>query len=179
MEHSVTAPSTTFDMIELQSLRQEVLLRILVQNLILLMLMPMLLATIWMMTVQPAAALLAALGYGLATGVGALIWCHCGVRQAQLKTYLLVLEERYAAKEGWESWLPVHRLGGTLGSRWFISTKGVFLGSQLSALAVGLWVVPTRPIGLLLLVCAVITCTAYFLLSNPKEGLAAVNKHRP
>jgi hypothetical protein len=160
-----------FDLEELKSLRSELLLRMAIQNGILLFLIPMLLATVMVQAAHPASALVVALGYCVAAGMGALIWCHCGVRQAQIKAYLLVLETRLAPRGGWESWLPAHRIGGWLGTRWFVSTKGVFMGSQLAAVASALWIGSERDWPLLATAAAVMAATAWFLLVNPKESL--------
>lgn len=170
------APDTAqrFDFVELASLRQEILLRMLVQNLVLVMVMPLLFASWLAAVLVPAAAMLIACGYCLAAGVGALIWCHNGVRQAQIKAYLLVLEGRYADGSGWERWLPAHRLGGILGARWLISTKGVLIGSQLAAVAAAVVVTPggVWPWGAAQAI--VIVTTAAFLLFNPRESLQPI-----
>ncbi|QMW21471.1 hypothetical protein [Sandaracinobacteroides saxicola] len=166
-----TAPP--FDLLELQSLRAELLLRMAVQNLILVLLLPLLLATFIVQLILPATAPLAALGFTVTAGAGALIWCHQGARQVQLKAYLMLLAARHTPDGGWESWLPDHPIGGRLGSRWFISTKGVLLGSQAAALVAAIIQAGLQPLPMLATVAA-IAVTAFFLLLNPKESTAPI-----
>ena len=160
------------DIAELSSLRTEMLLRIAAQNLLLLMIGPMLVGTVIAEIALARSSGLVTLSFLVATGAMALIWCHHGVRQAQLKSFLLVLESRLGATEGWESWLPRNRVGGRLGSRWFISTKGVFLGCQLAAIAAAALSGADRAWMWLPIAGLLFLGTAFFLLINPKEGLA-------
>ena len=37
---------------------------------------------------------------------------------------------------GWETWLKDNRMPGLLGARWIISTKAVFVGSQLAMILI-------------------------------------------
>lgn len=163
-----------FDHAELISLRREMLLRIAIQNGLLLLVGPLLLAAIIAEIALPRSVGLVTLGFLVATGAMSLIWCHHGVRQAQLKAYLMLLEARMSATGGWESWLPRHRLGGWLGSRWFISTKGVFLGSQIAAVVSAVIVGAGRPLLWLPAAIVLVAGTAFFLLVNPKEGVEHV-----
>ncbi len=97
-------------------------------------------------------------------------WCHHGVRTMQIKKYILLVEESCHGNT-WEKWLPQNRPKTLLGSRWLISTKGVLLGLQAAMLTP---VIVDDPaffwmnlyIQSALLIIAV---TASLLLTNPKE----------
>ncbi len=160
-----------FDFAELSSLRREMLLRIAFQNLLLVMMGPMLIGSVIAEIALPRSSGLVMLGFLVATGAMSLIWCHHGVRQAQLKTYLLLLEARLSPAGGWENWLPRNPVGGMLGSRWFISTKGVFLGSQAAAIAAATVSGAGNPWMWGPIACLLFLGTGFFLLINPKEGL--------
>lgn len=98
----------------------------------------------------------------------ALQWCHHGVRTAQIKAFLLESDPD-AQQGGWETWLPQNRPDSLLGSRWLVSTKGVFLG--LGAMMLFLdtaFLAPVRPWPFLAaLVLWAIAAVALF--TNPKE----------
>lgn len=153
---------------EYRALRQEVLLRILIQNMILLSLMPLLLAGVVAAASGPRYASEIALATVGATGMGALFWSHSAARTVQLKAYFRILESRTEGL-GWENWLAQSRFRGILGSRWFISTKGVFIGSQVAVLITcgGLIGEPLRDPFPLVLGCGVTLITAC-LLVHPK-----------
>lgn len=149
-------------------LRRELALRILLQNVLLIV--SLILATVFaaIAIILPEGAWLAAAAHG-AIGLGAVLqWCHHGIRTKQIKAYLLTLDPE-GSGGGWELWLPANRPNSWLGSRWMISTKGVFLGLQLALmLLAGLQGPSLEPLlagasaGLLL-------TSAAFLLTNPKE----------
>lgn len=163
-------PMSDFDRSEMEALRSELRQRAWLQNLGLLLQPPLLLAALSLALTRPGAAAAAFFIFIVGAGAVALNWCHHGVRTAQIKRYLLVLERRYAGETGWESWLPRHRIGGFLGTRWFISTKGVFMGSQAVALLTALRLGDLRSDAFLLLLSALATlATAGFLIANPKE----------
>lgn len=166
-------PRQAFDLVEMTSLRKEMLLRIAVQNLLLLMIGPMLVAAVIAEIALERSSGLVTLAFLAATGGMALMWCHHGVRQAQLKAYLLILESRLGSAHGWESWLPNNRVGGRLGSRWLVSTKGVFLGCQVAAIVAAALSAADRPWVWMPIAALLFLGTAFFLLINPKEGLEA------
>jgi hypothetical protein len=117
---------------EIQYLHRELLLRMWIQNLILILLMLVFPASVFLMATAGQNEELVALGYVVACGMGALYWIHNAARTEQIKLYLLKWEARRPAGAGWESWLKENRMPGILGSRWIISTKGVFVGSQVA-----------------------------------------------
>jgi len=124
------APSPADRAAELASLRREIELRIVCQNAILLLLwIAFAVAAIWI-AVAPVGPLLP-VAYALVAAIGAVMWAHHGARTVQIRTYLLTVGE--PAGSGWERWLGSHRFASRLGSRWFVSTKGVFLGTQVLA----------------------------------------------
>ena len=120
---------------EIQYLHRELLLRMWIQNLILVLLMLVFPASIFSMASAGQNEELVALGYVVACGMGALYWIHNAARTEQIKAYLLSWESRRPTGVGWETWLRETRFPGILGSRWIISTKCVFVGSQIAAVA--------------------------------------------
>ncbi len=118
------------------TVRREILLRIGIQNAILIFLMPLFLVAAVAQCAFRADAEIIALAYVGAAGMGALYWIHSAARTVQMKTYLKALEAAEPGSGGWETWLAQNPINGILGSRWFISTKGVFVGSQLAAILV-------------------------------------------
>lgn len=115
---------------EIAYLRKELLLRIAIQNCVLIMLMPLATTSFVLGLAWPARAEWAALAYVMASGMGALYWSHNGARTMQIAAYLR-RQELEQVGQGWETWLKSNRYRGLLGSRWRISTMGVFLGSQV------------------------------------------------
>lgn len=108
--------------------------------------------------------------YAIAVGILALNWCHHGVRTAQIKRYLVLLEQRHASKSGWESWLPANRIGGRLGSRWLISTKGAFIGSQMAGAGGGFLLSEEAMVSPLFFTSVLaIIVTGALLFTNPRE----------
>jgi hypothetical protein len=125
-----------FDIEEFRALRNEIHLRILIQNTILALLAPLFfVAAMFMLTRIEAAYSIAAI-YIVCSGIVALMWAHSGARTLQIKTYLTrVIEPRLGIDaQGWEQWHARNRVAGVLGSRWLISTKGVIVGSQIAIL---------------------------------------------
>jgi hypothetical protein len=120
---------------EIRFVRREILLRIGIQNMILILLMPLLLLSIIAASALRSEAAFIALGYVGVAGMGALYWIHSAARTVQIKAYLRAVE-RAGGAAGWEAWLAANPVRGALGSRWFISTKGVFVGSQIAAILV-------------------------------------------
>jgi hypothetical protein len=120
---------------EIRFVRREILLRIGIQNTILILLMPLLLLSIIAASALRSEAAFIALAYVGVAGMGALYWIHSAARTVQIKAYLRAVEKAGGAG-GWETWLAENPVRGVLGSRWFISTKGVFVGSQVAAILV-------------------------------------------
>lgn len=166
-------PMFGFDMVEMQALRDEMGIRIRIQNGAILLCGPMLLGAVIAMFAWPLMAFTASAALNAAIGVCALVWCHNGVRQCQLKAYLLILADRHSTDGGWEHWLPKDRMAGLLGNRWFVATKGAMLGAQLFGLAVAAYIGTGHPLPWIPLLAApaVIAGTAILLLTNPKESL--------
>ncbi len=163
-----------FDWIELSNLHREMTVRIVFQNAILVLQVVLFFAVALLQVHAPAKAGQFAFAFGLTGLLLAAMWCHHGARQAQIKTYLLILEERYRLMDGWESWLPKNRIGGRLGSRWFISTKGLFMATIVASVGLGI-VLDASVLGRLgeFLATALAAIAIGLLLSNPKEGLNA------
>ena len=148
------------------ALRRELALRILLQNGLLVISLILFAAFSITILSIPESAWLAVYAHG-AVGLGAALqWCHHGIRTKQIKEYLLEIDD--GSEIGWERWLPAHRPQTLLGSRWLISTKGVFLGLQIAMILLG-WVTHAKSlVGLSIGVIFLLT-TAAFLLTNPKE----------
>lgn len=149
-------------------LRRELALRILLQNLLLILSLVLFTAFAILALALPATAWAAAAAHGAVCLSAALQWCHHGIRTKQIKAYLLTINGG-EARGGWERWLPANRPGSLLGARWMISTKGVFLGLQLAMIGLALRA-STVPDGLLVAVTTgLLIASAGFLLTNPKE----------
>jgi hypothetical protein len=121
-----------------RALRQELAVRIVIQNVLLAGTVLTSLVTCLLMAFTPAVASWLALCQVAATAGAALMWLHGGARTMQISAYLTdVLEPRLLADPavGWESWHHRHRFRGRLGSRWFISTVGIFLASEVLTIA--------------------------------------------
>ncbi len=154
--------------VEIQSLRQELKLRILLQNM-LLQGLPVIFAALAAASVlKPAASGALCLVFQSVMLAAIVQWCHHGVRTAQIKAFLQELnpDGEYGK---WETWLPAHRPATPLGSRWMVSTKGVFLGLGAIFLALHMVVTPELNTPLLLASCLVWATGAAFLFTNPKE----------
>lgn len=154
--------------VEIQSLRQELKQRIQLQNLLLQGLLAIFAAFAITLAVKPEVSSLLSFAFQCIVLCGASQWCHHGVRTAQIKAYLQEINAE--GNHGrWESWLPAHRPKAFLGSRWQISTKGVFLGLGLSMFILdAVFTGPPDPLPLLCSV-AIWGFAAYLLISNPKE----------
>lgn len=154
--------------IEIQSLRQELKQRILLQNM-LLQGLPVIFAALAAGTAfKPDAASVLGLVFQCVMLASVLQWCHHGVRTAQIKAFLQEINPDEAHGK-WETWLPAHRPATLLGSRWMVSTKGVFLGLGAVMMLLDLRLSPdiaTLPS----LGSALVWATgAAFLFTNPKE----------
>lgn len=125
---------TPFDYDEHRALRAEIDLRITLQNSCLLLLCVVFATFCVTQLVMPAWRFHLAVAFSATAGMLSLFWIHSGARTSQIKTYLVEqLEPRLREGAGWEVWHARHRVAGVLGSRWFISTKGVLVGSQLAS----------------------------------------------
>jgi hypothetical protein len=149
-------------------LRRELALRILLQNLLLIISLALFTAFVLLALARPETTWAAAAAHG-AVGLGATLqWCHHGIRTKQIKDYLLTIDTG-GAGGGWEHWLPLNRPRTFLGSRWLISTKGVFIGLQLAMIVLALLRSPALE-GLFCSVSTVLLlASAGLLLTNPKE----------
>lgn len=149
-------------------LRRELALRILLQNLLLILALLLFAALAVLALVRPEIAALAAAVQGV-TGFGlALIWCHHGIRTQQITQFLL-RDDAAAPRQDWENWLRANRPQTLLGSRWLISTKGVFIGLQTGALLLAWWLSDGSDMAPLALAGVLLLASAGFLLTNPKE----------
>ncbi|MFN7225544.1 MAG: hypothetical protein ACK4MS_16160 [Paracoccaceae bacterium] len=148
-------------------LRRELALRILLQNLLLILSLALFTAFAILALTLPETAWAAAAAQGAVSLGAALQWCHHGIRTRQIKQYLLTIDD--GQSDGWERWLPANRPRSLLGSRWMISTKGVFLGLQLAMIGLAWRTAPVAD-GVFVSAAAVfLLVSAGFLLTNPKE----------
>lgn len=153
---------------EVQSLRHELKLRILFQNILLQGLPIVFTALAVTATLVPSASSVLCLVFQCVMLVAILQWCHHGIRTAQIKTFLDEINPD-GTLGLWESWLPQNRPATLLGSRWLVSTKGVFLGLGLVMLVLDMsFSSPVRIGPFVASVLAWIT-GAIFLFTNPKE----------
>lgn len=114
------------------AVRREVDLRIAIQNLILLAVVVSAQVFCVLALMHRSDGVALSLIFGGAVQVSALIWGHNGVRHAQIRCYVVeVIEPRMAsAGEGWEAFLEAVRPSDALGTRWRLSTYGIFCGTQ-------------------------------------------------
>jgi hypothetical protein len=148
-------------------LRRELALRILLQNLLLIISLALFTAFAILSLALPLVAWGAAAAQGAVSMGAALQWCHHGIRTKQIKQYLLTIDRGH--DDGWERWLPANRPGTLLGSRWMISTKGVFLGLQLAMIGLALRIGPVSDGFFVPVAVVLLLANAVFLLTNPKE----------
>jgi len=148
-------------------LRRELALRIALQNLLLVLTVAVFCAFAITVLIVPQAGWPAAAACGVAVLATSLQWCHHGVRTMNIKAYLMQIDP--GAEQGWEAWLPANRPRSLLGSRWLVSTKGVFLGTQ-AAMILLVWHLgaPPNPVFAAAALGLLIASTA-FLFTNPKE----------
>lgn len=148
-------------------LRRELALRILLQNLLLILSLVLFTAFAILALALPGTAWAAAAAQGVGSLGAALQWCHHGIRTKQIKDYLMIIDS--GQTDGWERWLPANRPRSFLGSRWMISTKGVFLGLQTAMIGLA-WQISMETDGFFAFVAAVLLLVCgWFLLTNPKE----------
>lgn len=124
-------------LVELRSLREEILVRVIFQNLLLvscLLLLGAVLIVHWMMG-RPGVSF----AYSVVSVAASGMWAHHGCRTAQIRAYLMARSEPDLWGEGvrgWEAALDGMRFESLLGSRWLVSTKGFLLGSQALVIAI-------------------------------------------
>ena len=148
-------------------LRRELALRILLQNLLLILSLGVFTGFAILALALPGTAWAAAAAQGAVSLGAALQWCHHGIRTKQIKDYLLTIDS--GQTDGWERWLPANRPRSFLGSRWMISTKGVFLGLQVAMIGLA-WKTAAVSDGFFVSVAAaLLLVSTWFLLTNPKE----------
>lgn len=154
---------------EMRSLRAEMMVRIIFQNILILLCLALFAIAGFIAAAVPGSAIPAAFCYSLTCLFLAAAWCHHGVRQAQIKTYVMRMERRQGRLDSWESWLPHNRLGGWLGSRWVISTKLplVVLPTAATVWAAHAGGAAERP--LLLVNAVLIAIGGWLLWTNPRE----------
>lgn len=88
-------------------LRRELALRILLQNLLLILSLALFTTFALLALSRPEAACGAAAAQGAASLGAVLQWCHHGIRTKQIKEYLLTIDSNNT--DGWERWLPANR----------------------------------------------------------------------
>ena len=164
----VESVEDTFKMSQvLQPQKIELLLRISLQNLLLILATTIFAGLAALAIAQPTSMWLFACVHA-ASSLSLLVqWCHHGARTAQIKGFLL--DREAALPDTWERWLPINRPRRLLGNRWLISTKGVFLGLQAAMLILGVLVRGLDPLLGPALCLAVFAASAGLLFTNPKE----------
>lgn len=151
---------------EALSLRRELVLRILLQNTLLIGSVGTFAVISTTSALAPSAAWPLAVAQNVVLLASALQWCHHGVRTAQIKQYLLRSDPN---EKGWERWLPANRPDTLLGSRWLISTKGVFLGTGLAITGLAALMAPEVEVWAAAASTLLWLASAGFLFTNPKE----------
>lgn len=154
-------------LLDLQPQKIELLIRITLQNVLLVVASCGFAGFAAVALTHPSAAWGAAGAHAIVSGALLLQWCHHGVRTMQIKAFIVKCEAGLA--ETWETWLPAHRPARILGTRWLISTKGVFLGLQVAMAGLALAIGEPPPVFAVFFCAAAGAATAGFLFSNPKE----------
>ena len=147
--------------------RAEIRLRILLQNVNLMLAVSAFAFLAAAALAWPLSAWLIACVHAIVSGALLLQWCHHGVRTMQLKMFLMQQEEK--ARSDWEVWLPANRPKRLLGTRWFVSTKGVFLGTQAAMAGFAILSAETGPLWAQVACASAFLVSAGLLLTNPKE----------
>lgn len=158
---------------EFVSVRKEIQTRIVLQNVLLLLVWLATPSAMIAITAWPSASLVLAIAFDAFVTMGAAMWEHHGVRQAQLRTYLTaVLEPRlFGGTGGWEQHLASQRPRSVLGSRWWISTKGLLFGSPALVAATAATTTAVGTTHLWLLVAAGCTSAALgMILHTPSRS---------
>ncbi len=155
-----------FKSYELISLRNELLLRIALQNLLLMVAVALFAGLVAASLAANVGIWLSAAALNCAVFALALQWCHHGIRTAQIKQYLMLADGNVS---GWERWLPANRPARWLGTRWLISTKGVFLGLGAAMICLAGLHQPFPHLALPAVAVALWIASAGFLFTNPKE----------
>ena len=154
--------------VEIHSLRSELKLRILLQNILLQGVTLVFAGLAAGLALKPSSASTICLVFQCVMFAAVLQWCHHGVRTAQIKNFLQELDPE--KKHGkWETWLPANRPATLLGSRWMISTKGVFLGLGAMMLLLDVMVSPVVEASKVFGSSLIWVMAALFLFTNPKE----------
>lgn len=141
------------------------LLRVAIQNITIFIVVALFLPAGLLIVIAPSHSGLLALVYALVNLGLALQWCHQGVRQCALKQAILARDKEAGRNDAWEMWLPSQRPASLLGSRWFISTKLVFIGLCAWSIVLAITDFGFPLIGAM--VTFIILTVA--LLTNPKE----------
>ena len=155
------------DLVEYTSLRKEILIRIVIQNALLI---TTTIAFLFISTISiytPTVAWSFCVIFCLVSGSFALQWCHHGAGSVQIKRYIMSVEETRRASN-WEAWLLDNPLNSFLGTRWVISTKGVFIGLQCAEIITSLISQPEPHYMLQLFAVLILLVTTLLLFTNPK-----------
>jgi hypothetical protein len=167
MDQCETPPSESIAVVEYASLRNEILIRVLIQNALLIMLTITFVVIAMISLQRPNIAWLSCVLFGIVSGSFALQWCHHGAGSVQIKRYIMSV---YQTRKGsnWEAWLLENKLNSFLGTRWVLSTKGVFVGLQCAELVLSLILQPEPHYMLQLSAVSIMFVTTLLLFTNPK-----------
>lgn len=132
----MTAPLDRFVRDQFVSLRAEFLLRVLLQNLTLMLHWVFLAATLAVIHLTDAGGAPVVIGFGCLTLAMAATWTHSGRRQVQIRAYLKEVHEPLAGDPavGWEHFLDRRRIAARSGALWRASTMAYWLLAPLVAL---------------------------------------------
>ncbi|WP_210530366.1 hypothetical protein [Rubellimicrobium arenae] len=143
------------------------LVRIVLQNLLLVGAVAMFTGLAIVGLVRPGSAWITASIHAVASGALLLQWCHHGVRTMQIKNF--VVEQEAGQPGTWETWLPAHRPERLLGTRWLISTKGVFLGLQVAMMGLATALSGMTDHAAMIFCMVAFAGSLGLLFTNPKE----------
>jgi hypothetical protein len=166
--HERVESKKTLEEKEIDSLRREIFLRIFLQNVILILSTLIFSAFGLAVVIWPNSAWLFCVVHAVASGSLSLQWCHHGAGTVLLKKYIMIIENNSRTGMTWESWLPKNRPKTLLGTRWLVSTKGVFIGLQVSLILLCSFASLNISWHLLTAALIIRIATSAFLFTNPK-----------
>jgi len=161
---------TSHSIIEYNALKYELLLRILLQNILLFLMTGIFTVVSTTIILFPNSAWSLCLAYSVASAAIGAQWCHHGVRIAQLKHYIMLVERDIPRQlRWWECWLPDNRPKTFLGSKWMLATKGVLIGLQSVVLGLCIYISSDINTTLLLLSMLLLVGASALVLTNEQE----------
>jgi hypothetical protein len=165
---------TRQEIIEYKILKNEMIARILLQNCLLFMATGLFSAFVLAIILLSAHVWLLCMTYSVVSAAISVQWCHHGVRIAQLKKYIMIVERPNREQITWEQWLPENRPKTILGSKWLVATKGVLIGLQLYVILLSIYIAKEIDLALSLVSVLLLVITSTVIITNEKEKVEKI-----